>query len=132
MAEKVRWKQRFENYSKAVFQLGSALQKKNFSVLEKDGVIKRFEFTFELAWKTLQDILQDSGYNDIKGPKPVIKQAFQNGILSDGQTWIDMLNDRNNSTHLYDESEARKIFDNIQLSYFGLLNELKIFLEKDA
>lgn len=132
MTEKVRWKQRFENYSKALFQLESALQQKKFSVLEKDGVIKRFEFTFELAWKTLQDILQDRGYNDIKGPKPVIKQAFQDGILSDGQAWIDMLNDRNNSTHLYDESEARKIFDNIQINYFGLLNELKIFLEKNA
>jgi len=132
MTEKIRWKQRFENYSKALSQLQSALQQKKFSVLEKDGVIKRFEFTFELAWKTLQDILQDRGYHDIKGPKPVIKQAFQDGILSDGQAWIDMLNDRNNSTHLYDENEARKIFDNIQIKYFGLLNELKIFLEKNA
>lgn len=132
MTEKIRWKQRFENYSKALSQLQSALQQKKFSVLEKDGVIKRFEFTFELAWKTLQDILQHRGYHDIKGPKPVIKQAFQDGILSDGQAWIDMLNDRNNSTHLYDENEARKIFDNIQIKYFGLLNELKIFLEKNA
>lgn len=80
----------------------------------------------------MQDILQHRGYHDIKGPKPVIKQAFQDGILSDGQAWIDMLNDRNNSTHLYDENEARKIFDNIQIKYFGLLNELKIFLEKNA
>lgn len=99
--------------------------------MEKDGVIKRFEFTFELAWKTLQDKLYDEGYLSTKGPKPVIKQAFNNGIITDGQAWIDMLTDRNNSTHLYDESAAVSIFDRIQITYFKLLQELKSKLENE-
>ena len=126
-----RWKERLKSYSKALLQLESALQQKQFSVLEKDGVIKRFEFTFELAWKTLQDKLYDEGYLSTKGPKPVIKQAFNNGIITDGQAWIDMLTDRNNSTHLYDESAAVSIFDRIQISYFKLLQELKSKLENE-
>lgn len=112
--------------------MNSALQQKNFSVLEKDGVIKRFEITFELAWKTLQDILYDRGYTDVKGPKPVIKKSFEDGIIKDGQAWIDMLNDRNHSAHLYDEDTARDIFSNIQIKYLELLTALKIKLLKDA
>ena len=126
-----RWKERLKSYSKALLQLESALQQKQFSVLEKDGVIKRLEFTFELAWKTLQDKLYDQGYLSTKGPKPVIKQAFNNGIITDGQAWIDMLTDRNNSTHLYDESAAVSIFDRIQITYFKLLQELKSKLENE-
>ena len=131
MIEKSRWKERFQSYCKALQQLETALQQKKFSLLEKDGVIKRFEFTFELAWKTLQDILSDRGYIDIKGPKPVIKQSFKDEIINDGQMWIDMLNDRNLSSHLYDEDSARAIFDKIQIKYFNLLIELKIFLQKN-
>ncbi len=126
-----RWKERLKSYSKALLQLESALQQKQFSVLEKDGVIKRFEFTFELAWKTLQDKLYDEGYLTTKGPKPVIKQAFNNGMITDGQAWMDMLTDRNNSTHLYDESTAISIFDRIQITYFTLLQELKSKLENE-
>jgi nucleotidyltransferase substrate binding protein (TIGR01987 family) len=126
-----RWKERLKSYSKALLQLESALQQKQFSALEKDGVIKRFEFTFELAWKTLQDKLYDEGYLTTKGPKPVIKQAFNNGMITDGQAWMDMLTDRNNSTHLYDESTAVSIFDRIQITYFALLQELKSKLENE-
>jgi nucleotidyltransferase substrate binding protein (TIGR01987 family) len=126
-----RWKERLKSYNKALLQLESALQQKQFSALEKDGVIKRFEFTFELAWKTLQDKLYDEGYLTTKGPKPVIKQAFNNGMITDGQAWMDMLTDRNNSTHLYDESTAVSIFDRIQITYFALLQELKSKLENE-
>lgn len=125
MENNVRWKERFESFCKALSQLDTALQKKDFSVLEKDGVIKRFEFTFELAWKTLQDRLNDEGYIDIKGPKPVIKQSFQDGTITNGQEWIEMLTDRNSSTHLYDESAAQEIFDRIQTNWFKLLVDLK-------
>lgn len=130
MEKNARWKERFQSYCKALLQLETALQQKHFSVLEKDGVIKRFEFTFELAWKTLQDKLYHEGYIDIKGPKPVIKQAFHDGIIIDGQGWIEMLTDRNNSTHLYDETAALYIFDKIQITYYKLLKELQLNLEK--
>lgn len=132
MKETPRWKERFESYCNALRQLDSALQQKKFSLLEKDGVIKRFEFTFELAWKTLQDMLNEQlGYYDVKGPKPVIKQAFKDKLIADGQAWIDMLNDRNLSSHLYDEGSARNIFDKIQNKYFSLFVELQTNLEKN-
>lgn len=132
MKETPRWKERFESYCNALRQLDSALQQKKFSLLEKDGVIKRFEFTFELAWKTLQDILNEQlGYYDVKGRKPVIKQAFKDKLIADGQAWIDMLNDRNLSSHLYDEGSARNIFDKIQNKYFSLFVELQTNLEKN-
>ena len=131
MEENLRWKERFESFCKALLQLETGLQQKEFSGLEKDGVIKRFEFTFELAWKTLQDKFYDEGYLGIKGPKPEIKQAFNNGIVKDGQLWIDMVTDRNNSTHLYDESAAVHIFDRIQSIYFQLFQELKSALENE-
>lgn len=130
MAENARWKERFQSFCKALLQLETALQLKDFSVLERDGVLKRFEFTFELAWKTLQDKLYEEGYVDIKGPKPVIRQAFHDGIIKNGQSWIDMLSDRNNSTHLYDESTARHIFDRIQTDNFKLFQDLKLHLQK--
>ncbi len=79
----------------------------------------------ELAWKTIQDILNSRGYIDLKGPKPAIKQAFRDGIISDGQEWINMLEDRNKSTHLYDETLALEIFDKIQLQYLSLLTGFK-------
>ncbi len=125
MEENIRWKERFESFSKALGQLEQALLLKSFSLLEKDGVIKRFEFTVELAWKTLQDFLNERGHPKVKGPKPVIKQAFQDEIIVEGQSWIDMLDDRNKSTHLYDESLASEIFDKIQNQYFALLTEFK-------
>ena len=73
----------------------------------------------------------DRGDSDVKGPKPVIKKAFEDEIIKDGQAWIDMLNDRNNSTHLYDESVAQDIFNNIQKNYLKLLTDLKIKLLKN-
>ncbi len=130
MEENVRWKEKFESYSKALSQLEIALLQKHLSLLEKEGVIKRFEFTFELAWKTLQDKLYDEGYLDIKGPKPVLRQAYHNGIITEGQGWIDMLTDRNNSTHIYDETSALRIFDNIQTTWFQLFKDLKSKLEQ--
>ena len=130
MEENTRWKERLESFSKALMQLETALQQKNFSVLEKDGVIKRFEFTVELAWKTIQDILNEQGY-DVKGPKPVIKQAFRDGIINEGQAWMDMLDDRNRSSHLYDETIASGIFDKIQIEYFALLTEFRNSITKN-
>ncbi len=65
------------------------------------------------------------GYPDLEGQKPVLKQAFRDGIIIDGQEWINMLEDRNKSAHLYDETLALEIFDKIQLQYFGLLMDFK-------
>lgn len=125
-----RWQERHEFYQKALNQLTSGLAPyPNLNELEKDGVIQRFEFTFELAWKTLQDYLaQQAGYVDVKGPRPVLKQAVQDGLLMDGYTWIQMLDRRNALTHVYDETESRDILEVVSTTYLPLLLELNTIL----
>ncbi|WP_018618126.1 nucleotidyltransferase substrate binding protein [Spirosoma luteum] len=125
-----RWQERHDFYQKALTQLSSGLALyPNLNELEKDGAIQRFEFTFELAWKTLQDYLaQQAGYTDVKGPRPVLKQAVQDGLLIDGYTWIQMLDRRNALTHVYDEAESREILEVVSTTYLPLLMELNTVL----
>lgn len=121
-----RWIERYEFFRKALGQLVAGLAAyPDLNELEKDGAILRFEFTFGLAWKTLQDYLaQESGYVDVKGPRVVIKQAIQDGFLADGHLWLQMLLDRNELTHSYDEEKSRAVLEAISTTYVGLLTKL--------
>lgn len=94
--------------------------------LQQQGVIQCFEYNFELSWKTLQDYLSnEKGYSDIKGPRPVLQQAFQDQILSNGEEWFEMLQSRDLTSHLYDEKEILKIIEQIKKTYFSLFSEFK-------
>ena len=126
-----RWTQRHEYFQKALQQLTTGLLTyPNLNELEKDGIIQRFEFTFELAWKTLQDYFaQEAGYVDVKGPRTVLKQAVQDNLLENGHAWLHMLDNRNLLTHVYDEEESRQILDHIASRYLPLLTELAHLLE---
>lgn len=125
----IRWKQRFQNYKKALSQLEAAFTVKTPDVLQKQGTIQCFEYTFELAWKTLQDFLtQERGYTE-KGPRPVLEQAFQDGIIQDGVIWFDMLKSRNLTAHLYDETEVENIYAKVTQQYGKLFIALRQFFE---
>lgn len=89
-----------------------------------DGTIQRFEFSFELAWKLMKAILNYNGI-DADMPRPVLKEAYKAGIITKEQTWIDMLEDRNKTSHIYDEKEALKIYGKIKGVYFQLLKDLE-------
>ncbi|PSR53141.1 hypothetical protein AHMF7605_06155 [Adhaeribacter arboris] len=65
-----------------------AVALKSYSDLEREGLIQRIEYTYELSWKTLQDLLEYKGYSDVKGLRPVIEQVFKDGYITDGVTWI--------------------------------------------
>jgi nucleotidyltransferase substrate binding protein (TIGR01987 family) len=84
MDQSVRWKQRFENFEKAYKRLQEVIDTPELNELERNGLIQRFEFTVELAWKTLKDFLNAEGF-DIKSPKETIRQAFQSGYIGDGK-----------------------------------------------
>src|SRR5437879_7120297 len=101
MIQDVRWVQRFEHFEKALLLLREALvQPDRLSDLEKEGAIQRFEYTVELAWKTLKDYLEASGVAlDQKTPKHVVKQAFVSNLIDNGQLWVDMLDTRNRMSH---------------------------------
>jgi nucleotidyltransferase substrate binding protein (TIGR01987 family) len=83
------------------------------SDLNKDGVIQRFEFTFELMWKSLKIILGDKGV-DCKTPKDCLKAAFRIGLIEDEEAFLDMLEDRNKTSHIYDQEEASAIYQRIK------------------
>jgi nucleotidyltransferase substrate binding protein (TIGR01987 family) len=101
----IHWQQRFQNLDRAFSQLKRGLAIEFPSDIEQQGIIQIFEFTFELSWKTLKDYLEAQGLM-CQFPREVIKQAFQNQIISDGETWLDMLAKRNLLAHTYDESLA--------------------------
>lgn len=131
MISEARWRERFRDYKKAMNRMQEALKKENFSELEKDGVVQRFEFTFELAWKTLKDYLEDQGFADISSPKKAIQKSFESGLIADGNVWIEMQEDRNKMSHMYSQSDSEKIFENIKDKYAKALNDLIIALEKE-
>ena len=122
----IRWKQRFDNLQRAYQRLRWALeihQQDPSDELIRMAVIKAYEFTFELSWKTLKDFLAYNGI-DAKLPREVLKQAFTTGLVSDGQLWIDMLEERNLMAHTYDDTRARKAVHQIQERYFSGLQQL--------
>ena len=96
----------------------------------RDGVIQRFEFCTELAWKTLREYLIEQGYTDINSPKSVMKTAFSDGLLKDETGWLEILEARNITSHVYDENTAATLFDNIKKIYTPLFEELISELNK--
>ena len=129
-----RWTERHEFYQKALRQLINALTAyPTLNEREKDGAIQRFEFTVELAWKTLQDYFaQEIGYADGKGPRIVLKQAIKDSLITSGHARLQILDSRNELTHVYDETQSRYILDDIANIYIGLLVELEQFLTSKA
>ena len=93
----------------------------------RDGVIQRFEFCTELAWKTCREYLLEQGYTEANSPKPVMRQAFADGLVHNDLVWVEILNARNLTTHLYDDAEATKIFDDIKGNY---LHQFQALAEK--
>lgn len=119
----IRWKQRFRNFEKAYTHLRDAVNKKELSELEKAGVIQIYEFTFELAWKTLKDFLDEKNVI-VKFPRDTIKEAFQYEMIDDGEVWMDMLEKRNLMSHAYDETIAELAFNLISGTYFKAIEQV--------
>lgn len=97
--------------------------------LGKDGVIQRFEFTFELLWKCLKIFLADQGI-ECRTPKESLKNAFKIGLIQDEETFLNMLDDRNKSSHTYSKEESEKIFENIKSIYVLQIENLLARLKK--
>jgi nucleotidyltransferase substrate binding protein (TIGR01987 family) len=127
----IRWKQRFINLKKAFLQLERFVAKEELNEMEEQGLIKAFEYTYELSWKTLQDLLKEKGYLDIYGPRPVIEQSFRDGYITDGKGWAQMHQSRNLTSHTYDETTANEIVTTIREKYFDLLKSLVERLRKE-
>ena len=132
-SDEIRWRQRLDNFQQAMEQLNEACAKKDYTKLERAGLIQTFEFTFELAWKTLKDLLFYQGFN-VKSPRETIRQAFEAGLLSenDAETLLDALNKRNLLTHTYQERVADEAEHLIKEHYWPALKHLADHLTKIA
>jgi nucleotidyltransferase substrate binding protein (TIGR01987 family) len=125
MEEDIRWKQRFENYLKALGQLQKFIAKGNLNELEEQGLIQAFEFTHELAWNVMKDYFEYQGNTTITGSRDATREAFQKGLIQDGAQWMEMIKSRNQSTHTYNESTANEIRDRILNYYYDLFVSFK-------
>ena len=115
------------NFTRALARLKEGIAKYDeVNDLLRDCIIQRFEFTFELAWKTLKTVFENEGLTGLNSPKTVLREAFSAELIKDDELWLDMLRDRNSTTHIYSEQTAIEICHNIQEKY---VMELEILLE---
>lgn len=121
---------KLKNFGKALKRLEEAvaeyIRHKDNDIV-RDGVIQRFEFTYELAWKTTKEYLEDMGIVDKTSPKAVVREAFSQRLIANEAVWLLMLNDRNLTSHVYQEEMAEVIAERICNSY---VQEFSLLLEK--
>lgn len=120
MSEDIRWQQRFANFKNALAQLQKFVDKGQLTELEQQGLIKAFEYTYELAWTTLKNYLEYQGESEIFGSRDTIRKAFQIGLIDDGDIWMDMLASRNKTSHTYNQVTADEIAQAILRDYHPL------------
>jgi len=121
----IRWLQRLANYRKALAQLQKFVEKEELSELEEQGLIKAFEYTYELAWHTLKDFLEYQDHTEIYGYRDAIRKAHELDLISPGETWMDMLESRNRTSHSYNEEVAQQISQAVRHDYYPLFHELE-------
>lgn len=125
----VRWKQRFENFEKAFKKLEEAVDKIHLNELERNGLIQRFEFTLDLAWKTMKDFLEQEGFQFKPSPKETIRQAVKAAYINQNQAQdiIDAIDLRNELSHHYNEEDFEVGEDKIRAVYFDRIKEVYQF-----
>ncbi len=128
MGSDVRWEQRFGNYNKALDQLIAGVElmrQRALSDLEKQGLIQAFEYTYELGWNVLKDYLLWQGVTEIVGSRDAIRESYNKQLIVDGEIWMNMLQDRNRTTHTYNRDTAESILQNINEQYYGAFLSLR-------
>jgi nucleotidyltransferase substrate binding protein (TIGR01987 family) len=133
MEKDIRWIQRFSNYRKALSRLTGAVQlskERELSDLEQQGLIQAFEFTFELCWKTLQDLLiEEKGFEKGPGPNVIITLAIKEGYIHGEDEWEEMKEARKRTAHAYDEQMAAAIAELIVSRFLGMFIQLETRLQ---
>lgn len=127
----IRWQQRFANYRKALARLTEAVElrrQRPLTDLERQGLIKAFEFTHELAWNTLKDFAEFKGIVGLIGSRDATRTAFKIGLIEDGENWMEMIKSRNQTSHAYDEDKAREIEEMTVRHYSALFLQLEATL----
>lgn len=130
----IRWQQRFNNFKKALQKLKEAVEvyrKKGMDDIGKEGLIKRFEYTYELSWNTIKDYYEDQGETGIQGSKNAFRLAYNRGLIDKGDAWMEMIESRKLTVHTYDDKTANDVIEKIDNVYFDLFVKLKEKLERE-
>lgn len=126
MADIPCWEQRLDSYRKALARLAeivSAGKRRTLNDFERDGLVQRFEFTHELSWKLMKAYAEYQGYDGIGGSRDATRKAYEMNLISDGQTWMDMIKSRNETSHNYDGEIAVETVEKILGRFYPLLAE---------
>lgn len=124
---------KFENFSRTLENLEIAAQKENYSLLEETGLIAMFEICFEQSWKVLKEILENEGYRESKtgSPRQILKLAYSAGILNNEEIWLEILNDRNILSHVYDSNKVQSTIVKIKEKYLSAFKSLKKIVKEN-
>lgn len=123
-----RWIERLTTFKNAIARLCEIVdiyKQRPLNSFENDSLIKRFEFTYEMAWKLMMSYEKENGITELMGSKDVVRRAFAMSLIENGETWLEMIDDRNKTSHLYDEEMAEDMIDDIVHTYFPLFLELR-------
>jgi nucleotidyltransferase substrate binding protein (TIGR01987 family) len=141
----VRWEQRFSNYVKAFDKLSQSVDfiRKNvgddldddgiakvLSEMIQEGLIQRFEYTHELAWNVMKDYAAYQGNPNITGSRDAVREAFKMQLIKDGETWMDMIESRNKTSHTYNEETSNEIFGKILNEYYPVFSDFRKLMEE--
>ena len=118
MTEDIRWKQRLDNYSKALRQLTRFIEKGELNEFEQQGLIQCFEYTYELAWNCIKDVFEAQGEVGIIGGRDAFRLAFRRGLIENGETWMEMIKSRVLASYTYNEDVADDISNKIVTQYY--------------
>lgn len=123
-----RWIERLTTLKNAIARLCEIIdiyKQRTLNSFENDSLIKRFEFTYEMAWKLMMSYEKENGITELMGSKDVVRRAFAMSLIENGETWLEMIDDRNKTSHLYDEEMAEDVIDDIVHTYYPLFLELR-------
>jgi nucleotidyltransferase substrate binding protein (TIGR01987 family) len=126
----VRWQQRFTNFQAALEQLEGFFEPPALNEREQQGLIKAFEYCFELGWSTLRDLLLAEGNADLIGSRDTLRLAFSRGLIEDGESWMRMIQDRNLTSHTYNRATADQIAAQVAEHYLGCFQHLRARLRQ--
>lgn len=131
-APDIRWKQRLDNYARALVQLQAAMElqrSRPLSELEQQGMIQVFDFTHELAWNVMKDYFVYQGNGRITGSRDASREAFAHGLVDDGEGWMEMVQSRNQSSHTYNRATALALVSRISERYAALFEAFRLRME---
>ena len=125
---KPKWLERLSIFKNAITRMAEVIdiyKQRSLNPFERDSLIKRFEFSYEMAWKLMMSYEKENGVSELLGSKDVVRHAFNMSLIDNGEAWLEMIDDRNKTSHLYDEEMAADVIDEIINTYYPLFLELR-------